>query len=98
MVIACSTCDDSKGNRPFDKWMLSDKPKSPLSRGIPDISERIRRIKEYVTAYQYAPTPLEQRLNESERSRLSGIQARLKALREEVDTLIADYRGRTGHR
>ena len=97
MVLACQPCDDSKGNRPFAEWMISNTPKSPLSQGIPDVRQRIEHITSYVKANKYVPRPLEERLAPSELQRMTKVRAELNALRTEVESLISDYRRRMGY-
>ena len=97
MVLACSTCDDSKSQRDFDEWMLSGVPKSPLSRGIANISRRIEHIKSYIELYTYRSEPVENRLSGVELERLQAVRERLATLRQEVDSLVDDFRGRTGY-
>ena len=97
MVLACAQCDDSKGGRSFDEWMVSDVPKSPLNRGIPTIKQRVERIKSYIKASGYVAEPLAKGLTTSELQRLAQIRIRLDILRKETDSLIADYRSRTGN-
>lgn len=41
LVPACSKCNQSKGNRNWKEWMLSDSKLSPKSRGITDLDRRI---------------------------------------------------------
>ena len=48
LVPACGKCNQSKGNKNWKIWMLSDAKLSPKSRGISDLDERI----EYLTAYE----------------------------------------------
>jgi hypothetical protein len=61
------------------------------------VAGRVARIQAYVQQFGYRVRPLEERLDEGERERLARIQADLQRLRSEVDSLIADYRARTGH-
>ena len=98
MVLACAECDDAKRDRPFGEWMVSSIPTSPLSRGVQNIEGRIERINTYVHFYKYEPKPLKSRLNEDELARLNKIRSALKLVQEEVDSLIRDYRTRTGFR
>lgn len=48
MVPACQACDDSKGGTPYADWMRSSAPKSPTTRGIPDVEARIALLDAYV--------------------------------------------------
>ncbi len=47
LVPACGKCNQSKGNKPWDIWMLSDAKLSPKSRGIKDIEVRMDRLRNY---------------------------------------------------
>ena len=92
MVPSCARCDDSKGSRPYHEWMVSDVPSSPNSRGVSDVKKRLRRVEAYVQHFGYITLPLDKRLSSREFDRLEKIRARLQALRQEVDSLISDYR------
>jgi len=96
MVLACSACDDSKSQRDFDEWMQSSVPKSPLSRGTANISRRIKHIRAYVKLYRYRSKPIEDGLIGVELERLKTVRERLASLRQEVDSLVGDFRARTG--
>lgn len=47
LVPVCGKCNQSKGNKPWDVWMLSDAPLSPKTRGVKDISERMSALARY---------------------------------------------------
>ena len=47
LVPACSKCNQSKGNRNWKEWMLSDSKLSPKSRGITDLDRRISLLETY---------------------------------------------------
>lgn len=47
LVPACGKCNQSKGNKDWKKWMLSDAKHSPTGRGLADVAERIARIVKY---------------------------------------------------
>ena len=51
LVPACGKCNQSKGNKEWQQWMLSDAAQSPKTRNIEDIEERIARLKEYEIKY-----------------------------------------------
>jgi len=95
MVPSCARCDDSKRELDYDQWMISDARNSPKSRRIADVAERLQRIKEFVRQSKYEVTPVEERLDATERERLAGIRARFQDLRQEVEALIRDYGART---
>ena len=44
LVPACGKCNQSKGNKHWRDWMLSNARLSPKSKGIADLSERIARL------------------------------------------------------
>ena len=47
LVPACGKCNQSKGNKEWRKWMLSDAPLSPKTKNIPDLQDRIERLESY---------------------------------------------------
>ncbi|TQV65625.1 HNH endonuclease [Exilibacterium tricleocarpae] len=47
LVPACGKCNQSKGNRPWAKWMVSDAKLSPKSRGVRDLEQRMERLAAY---------------------------------------------------
>lgn len=47
LVPSCGKCNQSKGDRNWKEWMLSDAPNSPASKGVPDLLERIERLEDY---------------------------------------------------
>ena len=98
MVLACATCDDSKSQREFSEWMLGNTPKSPENRSVRDIPSRIARIRAYTELYSYRPDTEEDRLTSEERQRLRAIRDRLASVRQEVESLVDDFRERTGYR
>ena len=97
MVPACQVCDDSKGARLFEDWIMSDAPRSPKSRGIQAADRRLDRIKKYMQHFSYEPESLRDRLDDPEWERLNSIRSKLQDLRKEVDALIESYRARTGN-
>ncbi|MCP4409107.1 MAG: HNH endonuclease [Gammaproteobacteria bacterium] len=44
LVPACGKCNQSKGNKEWRSWMLSDAKLSPKIKGIGDLNERINRL------------------------------------------------------
>lgn len=47
LVPACGKCNQSKGKRQWQEWMLSTARLSPKTRGITDIPERIEKLTLY---------------------------------------------------
>lgn len=47
LVPACGKCNQSKGNKEWKDWMYSKAKLSPTTRGIKDISERVKRLQAY---------------------------------------------------
>jgi hypothetical protein len=47
LVPSCGKCNQSKGNKDWRKWMVSDAPLSPRSKGIVSLDERMRLLGEY---------------------------------------------------
>ncbi len=52
LVPACGKCNQSKGNREWKTWMLSDAILSPHTRRIPDLQKRIAKLSDYENKYQ----------------------------------------------
>lgn len=48
LVPSCGKCNQSKGNKDWQHWIISDARKSPRSRGITDIDVRIHRLNSYM--------------------------------------------------
>ena len=57
LVPSCGKCNQSKGNKDWHQWMLSDATLSPKSKGIPGLEIRIARLKAYEN--WHAPTKLD---------------------------------------
>jgi len=47
LVPACGKCNQSKGNKGWRQWMLSDAPLSPKTKAIPGLQERIRILEAF---------------------------------------------------
>jgi len=47
LVPACGKCNQSKGNKNWRDWMLSEARLSPKSKGVADLNERIARLEAY---------------------------------------------------
>ena len=47
LVPACGKCNQSKGNKPWRKWMFSDAALSPKTKGVADIEQRAKRLEAY---------------------------------------------------
>lgn len=47
LVPACGKCNQSKGNKEWETWMLSSAKLSPKMRGIADLKQRIEKLRDY---------------------------------------------------
>lgn len=47
LVPSCGKCNQSKGNKEWKAWVLSNAKLSPKTRGIKDIAERTKRLEAY---------------------------------------------------
>jgi hypothetical protein len=47
LVPACGKCNQSKGNKPWRDWVLSQAKLSPTGRGVTGIKERVLRLEKY---------------------------------------------------
>lgn len=52
LVPACGKCNQSKGNKNWKKWMLSDASLSPKTRQIPDLDKKIKKLEDYESKYK----------------------------------------------
>lgn len=57
LVPSCGKCNQSKGNKEWKTWMLSNAKLSPTARGIKDIPERVNRLEAYESST--APTKMD---------------------------------------
>ncbi len=93
MVPACSRCDDSKRDLPYEPWMRGSSEGSPASRGVKDLDERSRRLGEYQVRFKYNPKDTDARLSPEGKKSLSAIRSEMASLRMKFDDLIAIHRG-----
>lgn len=47
LVPSCGKCNQSKGNKEWLAWIVSDAKLSPKSKNIPDLDKRIEKLKDY---------------------------------------------------
>lgn len=47
LVPACGKCNQSKGNKLWNDWIISSAKKSPKSRGVANIEDKIQRLEDY---------------------------------------------------
>jgi hypothetical protein len=47
LVPACGKCNQSKGNKPWRNWMLSNAKWSPTGRGISNVDQRVSRLETF---------------------------------------------------
>lgn len=52
LVPSCSKCNQSKGNRKWREWIVSNASLSPKSRGVPNLEEHIERLELYEEAFE----------------------------------------------
>ncbi len=52
LVPSCGKCNQSKGNREWREWIVSNANLSPKTRGVPDLAEHIERLERYEEAFQ----------------------------------------------
>lgn len=64
LVPACGKCNQSKGNKEWRKWIVSKAKKSPLSRGVKNLDERIKRLEEYEKWKENRPYKFEEYVDE----------------------------------
>ncbi len=66
LVPACGECNQSKGNKPWREWIMSSAPRSPKSRGVPDLEARIERLGEYEKWRDVQPLDFEEIVGKEE--------------------------------
>ena len=88
MVPACSRCDDSKRDMPYEEWMLSGARHSPKSRGVPDVEQRVARLRAYAEKYQYSPRSREERLVAADVEELMRLRHKLGGMRKEIEQFL----------
>lgn len=49
LVPACGKCNQSRGNKDWEKWMRGSASQSPASRSVVDIEQRIIRLKAFAS-------------------------------------------------
>ena len=86
LVPSCSSCDDSKQNKEFKTWMNSDSDKSPKSKGVDDIKQRITIIEKYVKQYKYKAIPVKERLSPETLAEYQEILQEVQLLKIKLDT------------
>jgi hypothetical protein len=47
LVPSCGKCNQAKGSQYWKDWMLSSAPRSPKSRRIRDLAQRVKRLEAY---------------------------------------------------
>ena len=52
LVPACGKCNQSKGNKDWEVWILSSAKRSPKTRGIIDLDQRIERLRLYESTFE----------------------------------------------
>jgi hypothetical protein len=55
LVPACGKCNQSKGNKSWRDWILSNARLSPTGRGLSDVKQRVARLE----AYENWRTPIQ---------------------------------------
>lgn len=60
LVPACPKCNQSKGNKHWLKWIMSNAPHAPARRAVADLPHRIERLRAYEAWREIVPVPFEQ--------------------------------------
>lgn len=47
LVPSCGKCNQSKGNKDWRTWMLGDAERSPKTRGVTDLEDKVARLEKY---------------------------------------------------
>lgn len=99
LVPACGKCNQSKGNSNWKEWMLGDAKKSPKTRGIVDLQERINTIEKYdnyfhktiVNLEELAGEELWDKYNKSYNAIISEMESTQKIL-DEIKQKISNHK------
>lgn len=59
LVPSCGKCNQSKGSSDWREWMLGKARHSPSGRGIPDVTERIKRLQRFESWAKCVPIHVE---------------------------------------
>jgi hypothetical protein len=52
LIPSCGKCNQSKGNKDWKEWILSDANLSPKTRGVQDLNQRISNIEDYINFWE----------------------------------------------
>lgn len=52
LVPSCGKCNQSRGNREWREWIVSDANLSPKTRGVTDLAVRIERLEQYEETFK----------------------------------------------
>ena len=47
LVPSCGKCNQSKGNKAWETWIMSDAPLSPKTKGVADLDARLDALRNY---------------------------------------------------
>lgn len=92
VVPACQVCDDSKRDVDYKEWMQSNVERSPKTRGVKNLSQRIDAIENYMKRFRYDHRSLPQRLSQTEQAKLGALQSKIEGLKKEVESFIREFR------
>ncbi len=59
LVPSCGKCNQSKGNKNWETWIVSNAPHAPGRRGVHDLHARIARLRAYERWRPVEPIPFE---------------------------------------
>lgn len=88
MVPACQSCDDSKGSRAFDSWMMARASAKPDALWAADTAARIDRLRAYQRQFKYEATKAESRLSPERRAQFDELVRRTKELQREIEAFL----------
>ena len=81
LVPACGKCNQSKGNKPWRDWMTSSAQRSPATRGIPDLRQRMERLDAFEAWKPQVPLDFQELVD---KDLLDGYWSLTPELREEL--------------
>jgi hypothetical protein len=94
LVPACGKCNQSKSGAPWKQWMLGSARKSPATRGVADLQEKVARLEQYEAWRRPTPFDFESAAGRELWARHWSNWERLYALMHECEVTAQEIRGK----
>ncbi len=93
LVPACGKCNQSKGNKYWRDWILSDASLSPKMRGVPELQRRIHYLEQFESSYTPIWIDFEKIIGEEKWKQHWENYRRLHEMMQESQRLSDEIRG-----